>query len=129
MTPSDVRTISDLSQLSFGDKHIKARKALVHQTDEVQVNCYVLQPGGRIPAHEHSKSWDISYVVSGTLEARFIEDGQMRRVICTAGAINLVPPGTAHEVSNPSASEATTFLLIQSPSKDFDFLPAAGFSG
>jgi quercetin dioxygenase-like cupin family protein len=126
---AEVRTIADPSQLSFSNKHINARKALIHQTDEVQVNLYVLQPGGRIPAHEHSKSWDISFVVSGRLEASFLEDGQIRRVVCAEGAVNLVPPGTAHEVSNPSPSETTTFLLIQSPSKDFDFLPVAGFAG
>ncbi|MGA7324114.1 MAG: hypothetical protein WBX25_06455 [Rhodomicrobium sp.] len=36
----DVRSISDFSELNYEDKHILARKALVHQTDDVQVNVY-----------------------------------------------------------------------------------------
>lgn len=123
------RIISDLSQLAFDDKHIKARKATIHQTDEVQVNIYVLQPQGRIPAHRHSRSWDISVVLNGVLTMSVEDGGDLRRTTCHAGAVSLVPPGTLHEVSNPSNSEPATFLLVQSPSKDFDFLPFLGPQG
>ena len=112
-------TIPDLSALRYEDKHVLAHKALVHQTDEVQINVYVLEPGGRIPAHRHSASWDISFVIEGEIEARFA-DG--RTVRCGAQAINLVPPGTVHEIANASATRPAKFLLIQSPSRSFDFV-------
>jgi quercetin dioxygenase-like cupin family protein len=113
-----VPTILDLSTLLYDTKHILARKALVHQTDEVQVNVYVLEPGGRIPAHRHSASWDISFVIEGEIEATFVEGGTVR---CGKQAINVVPPGTVHEIANPSTTQPAKFLLIQSPSRSFDF--------
>jgi len=112
-------TIPDLASLSYEAKHVLAHKALVHQTDDVQVNVYVLEPGGRIPAHRHSTSWDISYVIEGEIEARF---GDGRTVRCGPQAINLVPPETVHEIANPSATLPAKFLLIQSPSRGFDFI-------
>jgi quercetin dioxygenase-like cupin family protein len=119
-----IRTIPDFSALSYDEKHIQARKALIHQTDEVQINVYVLEPGGRIPAHRHSQSWDISAVMEGEIEIQFHENGNARTVRCKHPAINMVPPGTVHEISNPSATDRAAFLLIQSPSKSFDFVRA-----
>ena len=124
-TVQNVRSIPDFSALSYDEKHILARKALVHQTDEVQVNVYVLEPGGRVPAHQHSQSWDISVVMEGEIEVRFLSDGDARALRCQRQAITMVPPGTVHEISNPSATDHATFLLIQSPSKSFDFVKAA----
>ncbi len=46
---SVVTTILDLSTLLYDAKHVLARKALVHQTDEVLVNVYILEPGGASP--------------------------------------------------------------------------------
>jgi quercetin dioxygenase-like cupin family protein len=43
----------------------------------VQVNVYILEPGGRIPAHKHSASWDICFVIEGEIEARFSEGGTL----------------------------------------------------
>jgi quercetin dioxygenase-like cupin family protein len=120
-----VRTIPDFSALSYDEKHILARKALIHQTDEVQINVYVLDPGGRIPPHRHSQSWDVSAVMEGEIEIRFPDDGGVRTIRCKRQAINMIPPGTMHEISNPSATEHAAFLLIQSPSKSFDFVRAA----
>jgi quercetin dioxygenase-like cupin family protein len=124
-TAPSIRTIPDFSALSYDEKHLLARKALIHKTDEVQINIYVLEPGGRIPAHRHSQSWDISVVMEGEIEIQFQNDGNARTVRCKRQAINMVPPGTVHEISNPSATDRAAFLLIQSPSKSFDFVRAA----
>jgi quercetin dioxygenase-like cupin family protein len=123
MTETQVRTIADLMLLPFENKHIKAHKALIHQMDPVQVQVYVLQPQGCIPAHRHSQSWDISIVLDGEIESRHLEDGKTALSVCRRGAVTIVPPGILHEVRNPSQTDGATFLLIQSPSKDFDFLP------
>jgi quercetin dioxygenase-like cupin family protein len=112
-------TIPDLSSLPYEAKHILAHKALVHQIDAVQVTVYVLEPGGCIPAHRHSTSWDISCVIEGEIEARF---GDGRTARCGPQAINLVPPGTVHEIANASATQPAKFLLIQSPAQGFDFI-------
>lgn len=124
MSVAAARTIPDLSALAYEDKHVRARKALVHQSDDVQVNIYVLEPGGRIPAHRHSTSWDISLVLEGEIEARFGTGETVRTVRCAVQAINLVPPGIVHEIVNPSASKPAKFLLVQSPSRSFDFVRA-----
>jgi quercetin dioxygenase-like cupin family protein len=118
-------TIPDLSALPYEAKHVLAHKALVHQTDEAQVNVYVLEPGGRIPAHRHSASWDISFVIAGDIEARFDDNGTVRTVRCGPQAINIVPPGTVHEIANASTTQPARFLLIQSPSRGFDFVRSA----
>lgn len=125
MPESQVRIIADLMQLPFEDKHIKARKALIHQTDPLQVQIYDLQPQGCIPPHRHSRSWDIAIVLDGVIEACHLENGQTRTSLCRRGGATVVPPGVVHEVRNPSPSDPARFLLIQSPAKDFDFLPVA----
>jgi quercetin dioxygenase-like cupin family protein len=122
MPNSEPTTILDLSTLPYEAKHVLAHKALLHQTDAEQINVYVLEPGGRIPAHRHNMSWDISFVIEGEIEARFTEGDSVRTVHCGRQAINLVPPGTVHEIANTSTTQPAKFLLIQSPSRNFDFV-------
>lgn len=122
MSESNARTITDPASLTYTDRHDRAHYAPVHRTDALQIGIYVLEPGGCIPPHRHSKSWDIALVLEGTIEA-CIDDGAQRRVVqCAEHAINLVPPGIAHTIRNPSADVPARFLLVQSPSRDFDFL-------
>ncbi len=120
---SGPRTV-ELASLDYEDRHVLARKALVHQTDEVQVNVYVLEPGGRVPSHHHTTSWDISVVLEGEIDATFTENGAMRTVRRGPDSVNLVPPGTVHEIANPSRTKPARFLLIQSPAHGFDFVRA-----
>ena len=122
MTRAVVTTLADLSSLSYDRKDLGALKALLHRTDEVQVSVYLLEPGGRIPMHRHTACWDISFVIEGEIEARFLEDGEVRAVRCGPQALNLVPPGQSHEIANASAAKPAKFLLIQSPSQGFDFI-------
>ncbi len=125
MTAATATSIADLSALPYDPKHVRAHKALVHQTDDVQVNVYVLEPGGCVPMHRHTASWDISFVIEGELDAKFLEGGVVRTVRCGPQAMNLVPPGTLHEIANASATQQAKFLLIQSPSRSFDFIKEA----
>lgn len=124
MSESGARTIGDLSALEHVERHIGARYASLHRTDEMQAGIYVLAPGGRIPAHRHSTSWDFALVLEGEIEARIGDGAEARTVRCGPHAVNLVPPGTVHEIRNPSDSTPARFLLVQSPSKGFDFLRA-----
>ena len=132
-------TIPDLSQLSYNgndapprendaiqhvlrqDNSVLVRKALVHQQDEVHIHVYVLEPGGRIKSHYHTKNWDIFFVIEGEFEASHSRNGPSIR--CGRHAMHLVPPGTIHEIVNASTTEPLKFLLIQSPSKKgYDFI-------
>ncbi len=122
MTPAVATTLADLSSLAFERKDFGALKALLHRTDETQVSVYLLEPGGRVPMHRHSACWDVSFVIEGEIEARFLEGGAVRTVRCGPQAVNLVPPGVSHEIANASAAMPAKFLLIQSPSRSFDFV-------
>ena len=122
MPESSARTITDPKSLAFTDRHVGAHYAAVHQTDALQIGIYVLDPGGCIPPHRHSVSWDIALVLEGEIEARIGEGPAARVVRCGVHAMNLVPPGIVHTLRNPSADAPARFLLVQSPSRDFDFL-------
>ena len=122
MPDSSARTIAALASLPYTDRHVGAHYAPVHRTDELQIGIYILDPGGRIPPHRHSKSWDIALVLEGEIEARIGDGAETRVVRCAVHAMNLVPPGVVHAIRNPSADAPARFLLVQSPSRDFDFL-------
>jgi quercetin dioxygenase-like cupin family protein len=133
-------TIHDLSKLSYNgndapphdndtihnvmrqDNSVSIRRALVHQQDEVHMHVYVLEPGGVIKSHYHTKNWDIFFVIEGEFEARETKNGTSAR--CGKHAMHLVPPGIIHEIVNASTTEPLQFLLIQSPSKGYDFVRA-----
>jgi quercetin dioxygenase-like cupin family protein len=126
VSEAEARIIAGPAALSFLDRHINARYAPVHRTEEVQVGMYVLDPGGRVPAHHHSTSWDIAVVLEGEIEIRVGAGEQARTVRCTAQAISVVPPGTVHEIRNAAADKPARFVLVQSPSRGFDFRPEGG---
>jgi quercetin dioxygenase-like cupin family protein len=119
-------TIEDPATLTYADRHEGAHYAAIHRTDEVQAGIYVLDPGGSIPAHRHTASWDIAVVLEGEIEVSIDEGGAERTVRLRAQGVNLVPPGVRHSLHNPSAAAPARFLLLQSPSKGFDFRRATG---
>jgi len=125
MPDSGSRTITDPKSLPFTDRHVGAHYAAVHRTDALQIGIYALDPGGCIPPHRHSVSWDIALVLEGEIEACIGEGPAARVVRCGVHAMNLVPPGIVHTLRNPSADAQARFLLVQSPSRDFDFLRVA----
>jgi len=126
MSESAASTITDLASLTYADRHQHAQYAPVHRTDEVQIGVYLLEPGGSIPPHRHSTSWDIALVLDGAIEVMIGEGAQARVVRCGVHAINLVPPGTLHAIRNATAGVPARFLLVQSPSRGFDFLRDSG---
>ena len=94
--------------------------ALVHKQDEVQIHAYELEPGGVISSHYHTKNWDIFYIIEGEFAAYHNKSETPSRG--GKNAMHFVPPGAVHEISNSSKTEVLRFLLIQSPSKGFDFI-------
>ena len=94
--------------------------ALVHKQDEVQIHAYELKPGGVISSHYHTKNWDIFYIIEGEFTAYHNKSETPSRG--GKNAMHLIPPGAVHEIVNLSKTEVLKFLLIQSPSKEFDFI-------
>jgi quercetin dioxygenase-like cupin family protein len=121
MTSQKPTMIADLASLAYEDKHIRARRALALQTDELLVSVYELEPGGRILAHRHSVSWDVSLVLEGEIEARFKDGESFRSARLGPHMMSFVPPGAVHEIRNPSPDKVAKFLLVQSPGRGFDF--------
>lgn len=121
MIDQSALTIEDPARLAHVDRHEGAHYAAIHRTGDMQAGFYVLDPGGRIPTHRHSASWDIAVVLEGEIEATMEEGAATRTVRLRPQAVNLVPPGMRHTLRNPSATLPARFLLLQSPAKDFDF--------
>ena len=136
-------TIPDVSELSYNEQHSSDRdappnghsgtyqvlragnskgvhNALVHKQDEVQIHAYELEPGGVISSHYHTKNWDIFYIIEGEFAAYHNKSKTPSRG--GKNAMHLVPPGAVHEIVNSSTTHVLKFLLIQSPSKGFDFV-------
>lgn len=53
-----------------------------------------------MPSHRHTSSWDIAFVIEGAIEIRMEAGGEAVRVHCGEQAVNIVPPGTVHEIAN-----------------------------
>ncbi len=113
-----------LSSLAFTPRHQGAHRALVQQTEDLQFVIYRLDPGGRIPPHHHSRSWDISLVLEGALIVTCEHPEVARTRRCERGAISIIPPGIVHAIANASEDEPATFALMQSPGAGFDFVRA-----
>ena len=126
MPDATARTIADPGSLPTTSRHVGAHYAAVHRTDDLQIGIYRLDPGGHIPPHCHSKSWDIALVLEGAIDVTIADGTEPRVVRCEEHAINLVPPGIVHAIRNASAAAPARFILVQSPSRDFDFLRQPG---
>jgi quercetin dioxygenase-like cupin family protein len=83
-------------------------------SNDVQVRVFTLAHGDVIPWHYHRESTDHYFVLRGTLtiETR----GPDNRCVLPVGERYKILPGTAHRISNESASECQ-FLLVQGVGK------------
>jgi quercetin dioxygenase-like cupin family protein len=125
MSAAEPATIADLAALPHAPRHEGASYAAIHRAGAFQAGTYLLAPGGRIPLHRHSTAWDLAIVLEGEIEATIGTGPAARAVRLGPHAVNLVPPGTAHELRNPGPAPAR-FVLIQSPARGFDFVPEPG---
>ncbi|MFK0280878.1 cupin domain-containing protein [Streptomyces sp. NPDC090499] len=116
------KVIIDFTALPFESKHLLASKALIHKASELQASVYVLEPGGAIPRHHHSVSWDISIVTEGRIESSCETAGGVETSLCGVGSVTIIPPGFKHWIRNPDPVEKASFILVQSPTDGFDFL-------
>ncbi|MFL6823028.1 MAG: cupin domain-containing protein [Xanthobacteraceae bacterium] len=98
----------------MADYEVKNVERVVVSND-IQVRVFTLAQGDVIPWHYHSESTDHYFVLQGalTIETRGPDNrGPDNRRVLTVGERYKILPGTAHWVSNESASECQ-FLLVQ----------------
>lgn len=95
----------------------------VYETDRSQAELYLLRTGQRIPAHRHSAIDDVFLVLEGRGRIRIWDsDGKQSDHVVERGAVMVVEPGTAHEVS--CDGDEFVYVLTQSPKEHYDLLPA-----
>lgn len=114
--------IEDLKCLRYAPKHRETMQAKALASEPFNVSIYLLGPGGAVPPHTHSTSWDLIVVLEGELLIETEEAPEPH--VCATGAIHLTPPGMVHAVRNASLTAQARFLLVQGPTAEFDFLPA-----
>lgn len=94
----------------------------VYETDRSQAELYLLRTGQRIPAHRHSAIDDVFLVLEGRGRIRIWDsDGKQFDHVVERGAVMVVEPGTAHEVS--CDGDEFVYVLTQSPKEHYDLLP------
>ncbi len=77
---------------------------------DMQARLFVLAPGDTIPWHHHTGSSDHYFVLDGILTSLTRPPEEAHAV--AAGGHYAIPPGTAHLITNRSATDCR-FLLLQ----------------
>ena len=125
MSQKPVITVEDITKTALEERRPDCRKGVLHQDAPVQTAVYRVQPGSGVPTHLHARVYDLFIGVTGNLEIRY-EGGHGNGVfVLKPGGFCRMPPGVRHELSNPSKTEETVFLLVQASQEDFDYVPAA----
>jgi quercetin dioxygenase-like cupin family protein len=91
----------------------------VYETERSQAELYLLRPGQKIPAHEHSEIDDVFLGVRGQGRIRIWDaaGGHVDHAV-KAGVVVVVQPGTPHEVS--SLEGDFVYVLTQGPRERYD---------
>lgn len=86
-----------------------------------------LPPGASVcPYHSHTTQWEMFIIVSGTATVR--RDGESHAV--GAGDAFVHPPGTAHQITNASATDDLVIQIIaDNPPADIFHYPDSGKHG
>ena len=79
----------------------------------MQTAVYHVQPGSGVPTHLHARVYDLFVGVKGNVEIRYEGQHGNGVFVLKPGAFCRVPPGVRHELSNPSKTDETVFLLAK----------------
>ena len=124
MPQDSVITIEDITNIALKERRPGCEKGILHDDLPVQTAIYRVQPGSGVPTHEHAHVYDLFMGVKGDLEIRFESESGTGVFVLKPGAFCRVPPGVRHELSNPSKTDETCFLLVQATGSEFDYIPA-----
>lgn len=98
-------------------------RGVAFDSDAVRVSVYDVPPGASIAPHRHTVNWDVFFGVAGrgAVTAGEGDDATTHEIV--PGALCAMPPGTVHTVTN-DADALFTFMLVQTPYDQYDFVPA-----
>ncbi|HET9415089.1 MAG TPA: cupin domain-containing protein [Pseudolabrys sp.] len=124
MSQKSVITVEDITKTALEERRTGCEKGLLHEDLPVQTAVYRVQPGSGVPTHQHAWVYDLFIGVAGHLEIRYEGERGNGVFVLKPGGFCRMPPGVRHELSNPSKTEETIFLLVQASHGDFDYIPA-----
>jgi mannose-6-phosphate isomerase-like protein (cupin superfamily) len=122
MAQESVITIQDITALALKRRRPGCEKGNLHEDAPVQTAMYRVQPGSGVPTHEHAQVYDLFIGVKGVLEIRYEGECGNGVFLLKPGAFCRIPPGVRHELSNPSRTDETCFLLVQATQSEFDYV-------
>ncbi len=116
----DLTSLDQLGELRTGG-YITS---VIHETPIARVNVQKVLPGGEIASHHHSASWDFFLPQGGVGVVETISEAGIETTYSLSDKSFLaVPPRMVHRVRNLSATTAFSFVLVQTPFSQFDFIP------
>lgn len=125
MSQKPVITVEEITQIALQERRPGCEKGVLHEDAPVQTAVYRVQPGSGVPTHLHARVHDLFIGMKGQLEIRYEGEDGNGTFVLKPGGVCRMPPGVRHELSNPSKTEETVFLLVQASQQGFDYVPAA----
>lgn len=125
MGQKTVVAVENVAGFPVEDRHNDCLKGIISADDEHESSVFRVRPGGFVPAHLHTRVYDIFVGVEGQVDITY--EGQQGNgcVALKPGGLCSMPPGVRHEVRNNSTHNDAVFILIHAPSAGYDFIPAA----
>jgi quercetin dioxygenase-like cupin family protein len=123
MGQKPVVTVADIMKVTFEELRPGCEKAVLQEDPPAQTGVFRVQPGSGVPTHLHSRVYDLFIGVKGELEIRYEGQHGNGLFVLKPGAFCSVPPGVRHEVSNPSKTDETFFLLVHASYEGLDNVP------
>ena len=120
MEQAKVISVPDVLRAPRSDVHGTCAKAVLHQVPESETSLFSVNPGEKLAAHLHTRTWDLFFVVAGRGEIRYRGRDGSGTIAMPERAFCAIPPGCEHEVRNLSATEPFSFLLIHAPWQGYD---------
>jgi len=124
MSQKPVITVEDITNIALKERRPGCGKGMLREDAPVLTAVYRVQPGSGVPTRLHARVYDLFIGVKGNLEIRYEGQDGNGVFMLKLGAFCRMPPGVRHELSNPSKTDETVFLLIQASQEDFDYVPA-----
>ena len=108
---------------SHSESRPRCGKATLHEDASVQTAVYRVQPGSVFDACACAV-YDLFIGVKGLLEIRYEGEPERKPRLCDQPGWVLSHAARArHELSNPSRTEETIFLLVQASIRGSDYIP------
>lgn len=115
--------IKDVLGAQLIARHGNCAKAVLYQSDLIELSVFSVNPGASLKGHKHTKTWDMFFGLTGhiNIEARDAL-GHIKLGDIVPRALFVIPPGCVHYVKNLLITESSSFLLLHVPWEGYDFI-------